>query len=658
MKRKMMKVLAALLTFVMALGLTSFGSEVKTKAAGSGYVLQDKSVAELMTSFSAIVFDTQNISSHFHGNYLTKNIIMGSNSGLRTDYNTPEDFYFESADSINSNVSEYQEGTLYTGAELIIKNGTEKFLKTTSGAEQKVGAPATIVTDASIAEQGTYAKYADMADIQSKFIAYNQGIAAKASDASNVTVDITGDMNNRAVTVKSGSVNVISLSYADMTVNTNPIHFYFNDYTNDDILVVNIDLKGIESASFGDLILNDIASAESNYEKKYNRVFFNFYDSSKADGQYTGSISLGRGLGTVIAPKASVTTRVNWDGTVAASYFENGGEFHKVCAVAYPSVSTTTVTKTAEGTFSKTSTTNTKELAGAKLEITADKDLSAVTKKSGPDIKYSTDKKTISWTSTTEALVLSKLPSGKYTMTETTAPKGYKVAETITFMVDGEDILDKNGNKLDGNKLVMKDAPNEASTDTSTEEPTTEKPTTEPSEDEETGSLIIVITDSKTLAPIPDAKVVIRNVDTGKEYLVVTDENGTVPETEYPTGEYEIEVTSVPDGYTAPKAVTATVTAGKVTEKKLTVKKSAGGTTENTTTENTTTEKTAVDGTGDTTTTQDAGGTTATGENGTSAQSSTKPQTGDNSMVFLFGVLLVLSAAGVIVITGRKRNKK
>lgn len=36
-------------------------------------------------------------------------------------------------------------------------------------------------------------------------------------------------------------------------------------------------------------------------------MYFNFYDSSAADGQFGGSITFaGRGFGTVIAPEAAV----------------------------------------------------------------------------------------------------------------------------------------------------------------------------------------------------------------------------------------------------------------------------------------------------------------------------------------------------------------
>ena len=68
--------------------------------------------------------------------------------------------------------------------------------------------------------------------------------------------------------------------------------------------------------------------------------------------------------------------------------------------------------------ISKQDITTEKELPGAKLII---KD------KNGKEIE--------SWTSKKEPHMIEKLPVGKYTLTEVTAPKGYDIAETVEFEV-------------------------------------------------------------------------------------------------------------------------------------------------------------------------------------------------------------------------------
>ena len=68
--------------------------------------------------------------------------------------------------------------------------------------------------------------------------------------------------------------------------------------------------------------------------------------------------------------------------------------------------------------ISKQDITNEKELPGAKLIIKDEK---------GKEVE--------SWTSTKEPHMIEKLPVGKYTLTEVTAPKGYDIAETVSFEV-------------------------------------------------------------------------------------------------------------------------------------------------------------------------------------------------------------------------------
>ena len=68
--------------------------------------------------------------------------------------------------------------------------------------------------------------------------------------------------------------------------------------------------------------------------------------------------------------------------------------------------------------ISKQDVTTKKELPGAKLQI-KDKDGKVVDE----------------WTSTDEVHYIEKLPVGEYTLTETTAPNGYDVAESVNFKV-------------------------------------------------------------------------------------------------------------------------------------------------------------------------------------------------------------------------------
>ena len=96
--------------------------------------------------------------------------------------------------------------------------------------------------------------------------------------------------------------------------------------------------------------------------------------------------------------------------------------------------------------ISKQDITNSKELAGAKLTITSGSNLDKVEE----------------WTSTSEPHEL-ELADGEYTLTETTAPQGYQVAESIVFKVENQKVYIKNAENewvpQDGNMVIMKDQP-------------------------------------------------------------------------------------------------------------------------------------------------------------------------------------------------------
>jgi len=86
--------------------------------------------------------------------------------------------------------------------------------------------------------------------------------------------------------------------------------------------------------------------------------------------------------------------------------------------------------------ISKQSVTSTKELPGAKLSITDAQ---------GNEVA--------SWTSTDKPQEITGLSDGDYTLTETTAPQGYTIAESVKFTVENGVVKDD-----DDNTVVMKDA--------------------------------------------------------------------------------------------------------------------------------------------------------------------------------------------------------
>ena len=169
------------------------------------------------------------------------------------------------------------------------------------------------------------------------------------------------------------------MDYSQLAAGTNPIYFEFPDYGDDTVLLMNIDLAGIQDAVLGDLILGSKGDAKANdngnFYNAYNRMYFNFYDSSAADGQFGGSITFaGRGFGTVIAPEAAVNLGHNWDGCVVSEVFSNGGEFHRVPGNDFLDEEPTTEGTTTEDTTTEDTTTEGTTTEDTTTEDTTTKD--------------------------------------------------------------------------------------------------------------------------------------------------------------------------------------------------------------------------------------------------------------------------------------------
>ena len=369
------QLMAAAVSVILVLCVTTGIIGTFAKADDESYVLQDRSIAELMGDFGVICFDTLNAQTHLHSNFITKTLNANSNSGLRNSYGVHEEFYFENAEKMNGCVSDMDTDTLYTGADIRRAEDGSIYIIVNSGAEVKLDRPANAKTDVELAEEGEYSKFADMPDIQRRFIEYSLELRSHADTDGTVDIDMDGDINNRRIAVKGDGMHVVSLDYNKLSANTNPIYFEFPDYDGDTVLLMNIDLSGAQDVVFGDMILGSKNDAKTNdngnYFNAYNKMYFNFYDSSAVDGQFSGSITFaGRGFGTVLAPKASVNLGHNWDGCIVSDIFSNSGEFHRVPGTDFPKEEPTTESTTTEDTTTEDTTTEDTTTEGTTTEDT------------------------------------------------------------------------------------------------------------------------------------------------------------------------------------------------------------------------------------------------------------------------------------------------
>ena len=90
------------------------------------------------------------------------------------------------------------------------------------------------------------------------------------------------------------------------------------------------------------------------------------------------------------------------------------------------------------------------------------------------------------------------------------------------------------------------------------------------------GDLDVIVRDKDTKEPIPGATVVIKDKDGNIIDTVITDEDGKINKPDLPIGDYTVEVTEVPDGYTPPEPQEVTIEKDKTSELIFEVEKGVG----------------------------------------------------------------------------------
>ena len=179
---------------------------------------------------------------------------------------------------------------------------------------------------------------------------------------------------------------------------------------------------------------------------------------------------------------------------------------------------------------SKRDITNGNELPGATLVITAD-DNSIVEE----------------WISSTIPHEIVDLEDGSYTLTEITAPEGYKISESIKFNVE-------NGNVTNG-MIVMYDERIQPATPS---EPTPSEP-----DRPEDGYFYISKRDAANSDELPGAKLKISNEE-GDIVAAWTSSNTPHKVTDLPDGTYTLTEITAPNGYEIAESITFEITDGKV----------------------------------------------------------------------------------------------
>ncbi|MBR1816598.1 MAG: carboxypeptidase regulatory-like domain-containing protein [Lachnospiraceae bacterium] len=157
-----------------------------------------------------------------------------------------------------------------------------------------------------------------------------------------------------------------------------------------------------------------------------------------------------------------------------------------------------------------------------------------------------------------------------------------------------------------------------------------------------TGTLEITVRDEVTNDPVPNADVKVTD-PSGNDSNHTTDQNGTITIENTPTGDYTVEVTKVPEGYTVTTGQKTTVTVKENEKTTQTIVVTSEDTPTTTTTTTTTTEATP-----------------STTPNTTTVVTSTNdssPKTGDTHNTMFAFVIMLMSLAGLAMVGYMKKKE-
>ncbi|MDO5156182.1 MAG: SpaA isopeptide-forming pilin-related protein, partial [Eubacteriales bacterium] len=571
MKKACKKVVATAMAAAMVVGMVTPPTVQAANDITYEVSTESSNITNLMSQFGFIGFNSVTTQGHQHMNMATKSLNGGGGEYcIRQTYtNGTSTNYIQNLPAGDIKIG-YSRDTLVVGEEhAVTSNGSENFID-----GRKVESAGTVKADTA-----TH-KYMNLENLQQNFQAYVNQLASlpssvtmenKRGNSTDVTVDFS-DQNAQKIYVNASSgTNVVNLTPQDFANPGTGFNVEFAKTNTSAILVINIDMQGATVFDCKQVRTKvagiDYDTGEAVWDKNTNRVYLNFYDSTKPNGIYSGEVKFtDESTGTIIAPYANVTVGSNWCGMLVGNNVRADGESHRtnpynpVPAIGKTPDDEKPKNKTGEITFKGTKTV---EGTGAPSEVytfivnelgvgdvatgtvTGAGNIQFQTIKYGkndlgdhvykiteykgdtPGMKYDTSskrvtvsvkdpgagteglliqitgdsdvitfnnvytpvKKTVkiskqavgggaelagakltvknsagavveSWTSGASKKEIS-LADGIYTLTETTAPDGYEIAESITFKVEKGVVSVKSGStytKVTDDTVVMLDA--------------------------------------------------------------------------------------------------------------------------------------------------------------------------------------------------------
>jgi len=188
-------------------------------------------------------------------------------------------------------------------------------------------------------------KYIDIENYLDDFLSNKSTTLANNTTQIKVTNDDFPDQNQRVINLQDyevGDGNRIVFDF-DPSVLTSgtPIYIYgLSQDAGGTNIVINVDTKGespyVVNSQIKLIYNHGTANGDvdrPNQETEFfddNHLLWNFYDSTKDNKLYDGTVVLDRPFqGSILAPKATVTANQNFDGNVAANVVNINAESHR-----------------------------------------------------------------------------------------------------------------------------------------------------------------------------------------------------------------------------------------------------------------------------------------------------------------------------------------
>lgn len=299
-----------------------------------------------------------------------------------------------------------------------------------------------IIDSGANTNEGNWIKNADYMKMTEAFATLNSQSQALRSDSKTVTPSdgtITIDLTKETASIVKYEISASDFNNSNIDIKVSDATWF-----SEHICVISVSGSGdikydgyskvrINGTSADTFFLNGLEGYEYNGQACLGgmNLIWNFPDT-------TGEIDAVGVGGHLVAPNAHVYIgNGNYEGGIIAKSMECNAQGH-----FYPmskSLNFEDSDITAVLTFEKETEDGT-ALKGAemKLEYKGSKDLTAVKSIEGPSVVKASNT-VITWKTTDKNLILSGLPEGEYTLTETKAPAGYKLADAVTFkVVDGK----------------------------------------------------------------------------------------------------------------------------------------------------------------------------------------------------------------------------